>query len=468
MLFNSFPFLIFFAAFLLAYRLAPRRARIPLLLAASLLFYSLWIPAYVLLLIFEIGVNWLLLRAIARGPRPRIALAASITFTLSLLAYFKYAAFLVASVSPLMERLLGSHPVLSEILLPLGISFYSFNILGLAIDTARGREGEPPRLAHYALFIVFFPHLIAGPILRGRDFLPQLAQGERMTPGRTRRGLWLLASGIGKKMILGDFVLAPFVTDVFTSPGVASAPVHWLALYSFAFQIYFDFAGYTDMARGLACLLGYELPVNFIEPYLSRSPAEFWRRWHITLSSWLRDYLYVPLGGNRRGRVRTYVNLLATMLLGGLWHGAGWNFLVWGGLHGLLLVVHRAFAGRSAAAEAPRSWRDAPKVVVCFHAVILPWVFFRADSFADATAFLAGLFTGGLGEPWPALQTLAVAACFGLHGLERYARPRLARLRAALGDGPIGGLVEGLAFGTLVALAIAASGIGAEFIYFQF
>ena len=199
-----------------------------------------------------------------------------------------------------------------------------------------------------------------------------------MTPERTRRGLWLIASGIGKKMILGDFVLAPFVADVFMSPGVANAPVHWLALYSFAFQIYFDFSGYTDMARGLACLLGYELPVNFLEPYLSRNPAEFWRRWHITLSSWLRDYLYVPLGGNRRGRVRTYLNLLATMLLGGLWHGAGWNFLVWGGIHGLLLVAHRAFAGRTPTQDAPLAWRDAPKLVVCFHAVILPWVFFRA------------------------------------------------------------------------------------------
>ena len=252
MLFNSFSFLIFFAVFGLAYRLAPRRARIPLLLAASLLFYSLWIPVYLLLLLLEIGVNWWLLRAIARGPRPRVALAASIVFTLSLLGYFKYAAFLVAGASPLLERLLGAHPVLSEILLPLGISFYSFNILALAIDTARGREGEPPSLPHYALFIAFFPHLIAGPILRGRDFLPQLAQGERMTPERTRRGLWLIASGIGKKMILGDFVLAPFVADVFASPGVANAPVHWLALYSFAFQIYFDFSGYTDMARGLA------------------------------------------------------------------------------------------------------------------------------------------------------------------------------------------------------------------------
>ena len=467
MLFNSFSFLIFFAVFLLAYRVVPQRPRIALLLAASLLFYSLWIPAYLLLLLFEIGVNWLLLRAIAHGPRPRIALAASIVFTLSVLAYFKYAAFLVAGVSPLLERLLGAQPVLSEILLPLGISFYSFNILALAIDTARGREGEPPSLAHYALFIVFFPHLIAGPILRGRDFLPQLAHGERMTPERTRRGLWLIASGIAKKMILGDFMLAPFVTDVFASPGVASAPVHWLALYSFAFQIYFDFAGYTDMARGLACLLGYELPVNFLEPYLSRSPAEFWRRWHVTLSTWLRDYLYVPLGGNRRGRVRTYANLLVTMLLGGLWHGAGWNFLVWGGLHGLLLALHRAFAGRSAA-DAPVAWRDAPKIILCFHAVILPWVFFRANGFADAVAFLAGLFTGSWLEPWPALQTLAVASCFALHGLERWGRPRLARLRAALGDGPVGGLVEGLAFGTLVALAIAASGTGAEFIYFQF
>jgi len=371
-------------------------------------------------------------------------------------------------VSPLLERLFEAHPRVGEILLPLGISFYSFNILGLAIDAGRRRLPRVPSLSHYTLFMVFFPHSIAGPILRGGDFLPQLARGAQFTRERSRRGLWLLASGIAKKMILGDFLLAPFVGEVFSHPGVASAPVHWIALYSFAFQIYFDFSGYTDMARGLACLLGYELPVNFLEPYLSRSPAEFWRRWHMTLSRWLRDYLYIPLGGNRRGPVRTYANLLVTMLLGGLWHGAGWKFLLWGAAHGLLLALHRFVARGSTEADSPLTWRDAPKVLVSFHAICLPWVFFRAASFGDATAFLERLVTGSWLEPWPLLPALVVALCVALHGLERYARPRLAVVRGALGAGWVGALVEGLAFGALVALAIAASGTGAEFIYFQF
>jgi alginate O-acetyltransferase complex protein AlgI len=467
MLFNSLSFVIFFAAFLLAYRLSPPHARIPLLLVASLCFYTFWIPVYVLLLLLEIGVSWLLLRRIARGSRPRAVLALQIAFTLGLLAWYKYAVFAVESLAPVWQRLFQVDPALAEILLPLGISFYSFNILSLAIDTARGRAGPPPGLAHYALFIAFFPHLIAGPILRGPDFLPQLAHGERMTFERTRRGLWLIASGLAKKIVLGDFMLAPFVNQVFANAGVPSASVHWLALYAFAFQIYFDFSGYTDMARGLANLLGYELPANFLEPYLSRNPAEFWRRWHVTLSRWLRDYLYVPLGGNRHGRARTALNLLLTMLLGGLWHGAGWNFLVWGGLHGVLLVLHRAF-GRGAGEEAPLHWRDAPKVVLCFHAVVLPWVFFRAESFAAAWTFLAAMFRVAGAQDVPPLPALVIVLCAALHALERWARPRLPGLRAALGDGPVAGLLEGVAFGVLVALALAAGGTGAEFIYFQF
>jgi D-alanyl-lipoteichoic acid acyltransferase DltB (MBOAT superfamily) len=395
MLFNSLQFVVFFAVFYAAYRAAPARLRIPLLLAASLVFYALWIPAYLVLLLVVVAVNWGLLRGIVHGARPRFALATSIVFTLSLLGYFKYATFLVEALTPLLERGFSLEPRLGEILLPLGISFYSFNILALAIDAGRGKVRSVPSLSHYTLFMVFFPHSIAGPILRGEDFLPQLARGAAFTRERSRRGLWLVASGVAKKVILGDFVLAPFVGEVFGHPGATNGPAHLVALYAFAFQIYFDFSGYTDVARGLACLLGYELPVNFLEPYLARNPAEFWRRWHMTLSRWLRDYLYIPLGGNRRGPARTYLNLFLTMLLGGLWHGAGWNFLIWGAAHGLLLAVHRLVAGRAADADAPLRWRDAPRLFVTFHAMCLPWVFFRAESFADTRAYFGGLASGG-------------------------------------------------------------------------
>jgi D-alanyl-lipoteichoic acid acyltransferase DltB (MBOAT superfamily) len=469
MLFHSAQFVVFFALVLAVHRLLPRRRRNAWLLCASLLFYFLWIPAYLLLLLVDLGVNYALLRALTRSARPRRWLAASVVFTLGLLVWFKYAAFAVESAAPLLAAIGGAAPPLPEVLLPLGISFYSFQILALQIDACRGHAPAPPSLARYALFVAFFPQLVAGPILRGSEFLPQLERGGEIAPDRTRRGLWLLAAGVVKKVILGDYLLAPFVDEVYAHPGVAPAPVQLLATYSFAFQIYFDFSGYTDMARGLACLLGFELPLNFREPYLSRDPAEFWRRWHMTLSRWLRDYLYIPLGGNRQGPSRTQVNLLVTMLLGGLWHGAGWTFLLWGGLHGLLLVVHRRFGrGGREADERPFTASDALRVLLLFHAVCLLWVFFRAPNLAAALAILRRLFGSSYVVDWPVLPALVVALCAGLHVLERWARPRLPRLRAALGQGALGGALEGAVLGAVAALAIAASGAGAEFIYFQF
>jgi D-alanyl-lipoteichoic acid acyltransferase DltB (MBOAT superfamily) len=468
MLFNTAQFVVFFTLVLLVHRALPPQRRNAWLLGCSLVFYFLWIPAYLLLLLADIAVNYALLRGIARRARPRLFLVTSIVFTLGLLAFFKYAVFLIEAVMPLSQGLLGYTPPLPEVVLPLGISFYSFQILALQIDVYRGRIEPPHRLARYALFVAFFPQLIAGPILRGHEFLPQLERGSALEPERTRRGLWLIASGLVKKVILGDYLLAPFVNEVYGNPGVASAPVQLLATYSFAFQIYFDFSGYTDMARGMACLLGFDLPFNFQEPYLSRNPAEFWRRWHMTLSRWLRDYLYIPLGGNRRGGGRTYVNLLVTMLLGGLWHGAGWNFVLWGGLHGLLLVVHRRFGRRPRRVEGPFRAGDVLRVLLFFHAVCLLWVFFRAPDFGDALRILERLFTGSYLAAWPILPTLVVGLCAALHVLERIVRLRLPRIRAALGEGAFGGAVEGLALGVIAALAIATSGVGAEFIYFQF
>ena len=394
MLFNTVQFAIFFAVVLALFRAVPRGRGLPVLLGASLVFYSLWYPAYLLLMLSAIAVNYGLLRLIARPGRPRWPLIASIVFTLGMLGIFKYAGMALESAAPILRAVVDPPLQVPDLFLPLGISFYSFQIIAFAVDTWRGKVEEIPGPFRYALFISFFPQLIAGPILRGAQLLPQLARGGEPTPERSRRGLWLIASGLAKKVILADFLLAPFVNDVYANPGLGGSAFHLIALYSFAFQIYFDFSGYTDMARGIALLLGFELPFNFLEPYLSRCPAEFWRRWHITLSQWLRDYLYISLGGNRVGKARTYVNLMLTMLLGGLWHGAAWTFVAWGALHGLLLVLDRRF-GRGHDGESDHITRgDALRILLVFHATCLIWVFFRAPTFSDALAMLHIISSG--------------------------------------------------------------------------
>jgi D-alanyl-lipoteichoic acid acyltransferase DltB (MBOAT superfamily) len=268
-------------------------------------------------------------------------------------------------------------------------------------------------------------------------------------------------------VILADFLLAPFVDRIFAEPGLASVPFHVVAAYSFAFQIYFDFSGYTDMARGMALLLGYELPLNFREPYLSRNPNEFWQRWHITLSQWLRDYLYIPLGGNRHGAARTNRNLLITMLLGGLWHGAAWNFVIWGGLHGLLLMLHRQFRGPQTVT--PRATvRNVIRILLFFHVTCALWIPFRAPSLDATMLFVGGLLGSGFHEGWPLLQSIVVLVCGALHIVERVARERLTGLQARLERSWWGAVLEGATIGATVAIAFAVAGAGGEFIYFQF
>ncbi len=467
MLFNTFQFALFLVGVLILHRLLPRSTRIPLLLAASLLFYTLWIPAYLPLLIANIGANYFFVRRMARSRRPRIWLASSIVFTMGLLAYFKYAAMIVTTLAPVLARGLGQEVGIPDILLPLGISFYSFQIVAFSVDRYWRPREALPRLTHYALFVAFFPQLIAGPILRGSQFLPQLADGGTPTAERTRRGLWLLASGLGKKVILADFLLAPFVDQVFASPGVASAPFHWIACYSFCFQVYFDFSGYTDMARGMALLMGFELPFNFTEPYLSRNPTEFWRRWHITLSRWLGDYLFIPFGGASHGEARTYLNLVLTMLLGGLWHGAGWNFVIWGGIQGFALAIHRRL-GAPVSIEKPLIVRDAWRIFAHFNVYAVAFVFFRSESTHDALAFLGGLASGGEVSGWPVLQCIILVLCFGSHVFERWLRPRLIELQAQCERSLTGLALEALGLGVLLALATLVAGAGGEFIYFQF
>ena len=467
MLFNSYSFVLFFLAVLGVTRALPARHRSSFLLGASLLFYFSWIPAYLILLLVAIGVNYGLVRLLGHQQHRRWVLAASVIFPLGLLAYYKYAAFLVSAALSLAPTSIETGSGLPSILLPLGISFYTFQIVALNVDVYRGTIDPIKSLREYALFVCFFPQLIAGPILRGSQLLPQIHSGGEPTAERTRRGLWLITAGLGKKVLLADVLLAPFVDRVFAAPGFATAPEHLLAVYSFAFQIYFDFSGYTDIARGLALLLGFELPLNFKEPYLSRNPAEFWRRWHITLSQWLRDYLYIPLGGNRGSGTRTQLNLLLTMLLGGLWHGAAWNFVIWGGLHGLLLAVHRALPNARVSESEAVGVRDGPAILAFFHAVCLLWIFFRAATFGDAMAVLGALATLDYAVAWPAMQCLVIAFCLAFHCVERLARVHVASLRERLG-GVFGGLAEATVMGCVVGLVIAFGGSGGEFIYFQF
>lgn len=466
MLFPTFAFAVFFCLVFLGHRLLGARARIAWLLLASLLFYFLWLPPYLLLLLAVIGINYGLLRAMVASARPKPWLVAAIVFTLGILATFKYLDFLAGVAAPFAEILWNVELPLPKLLLPLGISFYSFQIIALHVDVYRGEIERPQNLARYALFICFFPQLIAGPILRGNEFLPQLSTGGSVSRERSRRGLWLIAIGLVKKVVMGDFLLAPMVDTVYSEPGVVSGSMHLVATYAFAFQIYFDFSGYTDMARGIANVLGFHLPLNFEEPYLSRNPTEFWRRWHMTLSRWLRDYLYIPLGGNRHGSFRTGANLFLTMLLGGLWHGAGWNFVLWGGLHGVLLAVHRPLRDRSAPDE-PLRWMDAWRIFLCFNAVTFLWIFFRASTFGDASIVIQSIFLEPWTGPTPYWPAMIVSLAALLHFLERGLRQRFGRLRASLDNTP-GAAVEGFAFGAVLALVVAVSGAGGQFICFQF
>jgi alginate O-acetyltransferase complex protein AlgI len=472
-LFNSLEFALFFALVFGAITVAPRRLEGGVLLAASLLFYALWVPRLLPLLVALLGANYLLLRLTARSAstgapgRSRLFLTLSITLTLSVLALFKYGAFAAGLVAPVLPVAHRAAPLLSSLLLPLGISFYSFEIISLGVDVHRGRLGCPS-FGRYVLFVTFFPHLIAGPIMRGEELLPQLVAGGDRNARRSRRGIWLFAAGLLKKTLLSDYLLLPMVSEVFGTPGATSGPVHLVALYSFAFQIYFDFSGYSDMARGLACLLGFELPMNFEEPYLSRDPAEFWRSWHMTLSRWLRDYLYVPLGGNRRGPARTQLNLMITMVLGGLWHGAGVNFLFWGALHGLLLVAYRRATGGRSDRGGSLRWADVPRVMLLFHLVCLAWVPFRTGTWAGTVAFYRGLVGGGYLHAWPILPLAVVGLCGALHGLERLVRLRLPRIHLSLASAWWGPPIEGALLGATLVIAILASGGGVQFIYFQF
>jgi alginate O-acetyltransferase complex protein AlgI len=459
MLFNSFPFLLFFLPVTAAaYFVIPaHRLRLLFVIGASYYFYAYaewWFPA---LMAGSTAISYTTGRVLERHPT-RAVLATGIVGVLGLLVYFKYAGFAGAYTLDLVHTITGRglpgvRTFLHGIVLPIGISFYTFEGISYMTDVYRGTLRVERDLLRYAFFISFFPHLIAGPIVRYGILEPQLSVKHRFDADRVRSGLLLFTLGLAKKVLLADG-LARYVDLYLSRVASLNFITAWSAAIGFAFQIYFDFSAYSDMALGLARIFGIELPWNFDRPYRSASPTEFWRRWHVTLSSWLRDYLYIPLGGNRKGEARRDVNLFATMALGGLWHGAALNFAAWGLYHGALL------SGTHHARE--RGWRlpRALAVAVTFVLVILGWVLFRMRTAAGISELYAGMFGlhgfGG-GAPGHLLAYIAASAAL-VWGLPEEWRWPVARWRSWA------------VAAAAVLFAVAASSVytAHPFIYFRF
>ncbi|HJV02539.1 MAG TPA: MBOAT family protein [Burkholderiaceae bacterium] len=378
MLFNSQPFLLLFlpvvlAGFFLLGRRSPAAAAW-WLAAASLFFYGYWNPRFLPLLLASVVLNYRL-GVLLRSRPSRRWLAAGVAANLLALGWFKYAGFLAAS----------AHLPVPDIVLPVGISFFTFTQIAFLVDTCEGKAREG-RFAHYLLFVTYFPHLVAGPVLHHKEMMPQFAKPAIYRPRALdfAVGVTIFVAGLAKKVLIADN-LAPYANAVFNHCGGPSLLLAWGGVLAYAFQLYFDFSGYSDMAIGLSRLFGVRLPLNFASPYKAATISDFWRCWHMTLSRFLRDYLYVPLGGNRHGKTRRYANLMVTMLLGGLWHGAGWNFVIWGGLHGIYLAIHHAWT----ALRLPLGQRAA--TALTFIGVCYAWVFFRAPDLHAALAYVAGM-----------------------------------------------------------------------------
>ncbi len=404
MIFNSLAFFIFLFVVLTVYYGLAHRAQNVLLLIASYFFYGWWDWRFCSLLLISTLVDFVVGLQIEKAPqRKKRLLVVSMVTNLGLLGVFKYFNFFIDTAAVALESIgLEAHLPVLRIILPVGISFYTFQTMSYTIDVYRGHLRAARNLADFALYVAFFPQLVAGPIERATHLLPQFQAPRTVTRPMVESGCHLILIGLFRKVVIADNV-APLVNAVFSGPQSAT----WIQLATgtllFAVQIYCDFAGYSDIARGTSRLFGFELMVNFAQPYFSKNISEFWRRWHISLSSWLRDYLYIPLGGNRMGPWATYRNLFLTMLLGGLWHGARWNFVIWGGLHGLYLAFHKLWLGwrrRKPDVEAMSHFSASTvmSMAVTFLLVNLAWIFFRAPTLGAAWDILRGLatFRGGL------------------------------------------------------------------------
>ncbi len=408
LLFNSGLFLWLFAGFLLVYILLNRKDTLRILYVTLFSYYfyykcsGSWLISteprieipYFFLLVFITVSDFFLARMMAATARKgvrKLLVTLSLCINLGILCYFKYTNFL----GDVFASITGGTFSALDIFLPVGISFFTFQSLSYTIDVYRGNITPLNRLLDYAFYVSFFPPLVAGPIIRAKDFIPQIRKPLLVTREMFGMGVYYIICGLFKKAVISDYISVNFVERIFANPTLYSGVENLMGVYGYALQIYCDFSGYSDMAIGLALLLGFHVNKNFDSPYQSASITEFWRRWHISLSSWLRDYLYISLGGNRKGKVRQYINLIITMFLGGLWHGASWNFVVWGLFHGIALALHKAWmtvTGRQKG-EVSNGWRRVGGVFLTFQFVCFCWIFFRNVHFSDSMDMLEQIFT---------------------------------------------------------------------------
>ena len=467
MTFTSASFWIFFLAILAAYHSLPFRAAKTMLLGASYLFYA-WIdPRFCLLLLFLTASNFGAaagMSVVSDGKRNALKVA-SVTVSLLVLAFFKYHDFFAESFAGALG--LPRDTWCLKLALPVGISFYVFRGISFTMDVSRGKTHLPRSFLDFALYMAFFPHLASGPIVRASDFLPQVETRSRPDDLALSKGLGLILLGLVKKLVLADRLAIPVNAYFANASGWPGAAAAWGCMIAYTWELYLDFSGYTDIALGCGELLGFRFAQNFARPYLSADMQEFWRRWHISLSSWLRDYLYIPLGGNRKGSFRTKLNLMATMLLGGLWHGANWTFLAWGGIHGIFLVVDRSL--RPAGKTIP-FWRRTAGFrvmagIVTFICVSVAWVFFRASSVAEAAGIVGNLvvFQGGTASPVQAEHWFSIVAVFLFTVLEErhFLFERLVQATIPVRVAVVVGTV-------LVLALLRPSGSAVPFLYFQF
>jgi alginate O-acetyltransferase complex protein AlgI len=474
-LFPTATFALFFLLVLpLSWLLMPDPPRWRVfMLVASYVFYGWWDWRFCFLLAASTVVNQVLAVAVFRArarDAKKLFVGAAVTYNLAVLFAFKYYDFFVSSFRNAFADVgISVSPGLIGVALPVGISFFSFMALSYVIDVYRG-DTTPTTLTKFAVYLSFFPHVVAGPIVRARELVPQLRTPRDPRRVDASRAFFLIGSGLFLKVVIASYLADAIVDDVFGTPERYGALDTLVAVYGYAVQIFADFCGYTNIAIGVALLLGFRFPQNFDDPYIATSPRDFWRRWHMTLSRWLRDYLYIPLGGNRKGPRRTYVNLMLVMLLGGLWHGAGWTFVIWGGLHGVGLAAEHWWTERRGArgfeAPAPRGWALAWRRLATFHFVCLGWVFFRAESLGDAFSVLGRIATGWTQAPELVSGAVALAIAVGI-GAQYVPGEAFGRLMAAFSRrSPV---LQGafLALALTVIGALGPAGV-APFIYFRF
>lgn len=487
-LFSSGLFFFLFIGFLIIYMSLRKHllARIIYVTLFSLYFYYKSSGFWFFLLLFTATSDFCIAQGIyhtaARWKR-KLLVVLSLCINLGLLGYFKYFNFLleiIATVTREFGYQFGNTSMQSvtyqpmDIFLPVGISFFTFQTISYVIDVYRGKITPLTRWVDYVFYVSFFPQLVAGPIVRARDFIPQIYKNPTVTRSEFGEGLFLVLCGLFKKTVISDYISLNFVDRIFDAPLLYTGVENLLGVYGYALQIYCDFSGYSDMAIGIALLLGFRFNINFDSPYQSATITEFWRRWHISLSSWLKDYLYISLGGNRKGKIRTYINLMITMLLGGLWHGASMSFIIWGAIHGVALAIHKFIMGRFSSfkqlGSEMKPWRRVLGILITFHLVCFGWIFFRADSMQTVKEMLTQIFTNFHPEVftqfvtgYKGVFTLMVVG-YVLHFMPKSAENAV---QGVVTRSPL--LVQAVILAIMVFVVVQFKSAGVQpFIYFQF